>query len=60
MLKMVSVAKLGFNKSFSDCAIAQFVDILHHQAQKLGVKILKINPKYLLLKECRKAKLRLN
>ena len=37
--------KAGLNKSFSDCAIAQFVDILHHQAQKLGVKILKINPK---------------
>ncbi|MGL6343406.1 MAG: RNA-guided endonuclease InsQ/TnpB family protein, partial [Waterburya sp.] len=38
-------AKSGLNKSFSDCAIAQFVDILHHQAQKLGVKILKINPR---------------
>ncbi len=37
--------KSGLNKSFSDCAIAQFVDILHHQAQKLGVKILKINPR---------------
>ncbi|MGB5711115.1 MAG: transposase [Waterburya sp.] len=37
--------KAGLNKSFSDCAIAQFVDILYHQAQKLGVKILKINPK---------------
>jgi len=37
--------KAGLNKSFSDCAIAQFVDILHHQAQKLGVKILKINPR---------------
>ena len=37
--------KAGLNKSFSDCAIAQFVDILHHQARKLGVKILKINPK---------------
>ena len=35
----------GLNKSFSDCAIAQFVDILHHQAKKLGVQILKINPK---------------
>lgn len=37
--------KSGLNKSFSDCAIAQFVEILHHQAQKLGVKILKVNPK---------------
>ena len=37
--------KAGLNKSFSDCAIAQFVNILHHQAQKLGVKILKINPR---------------
>lgn len=35
----------GLNKSFSDCGIAQFVDILNHQAKKLGVKILKINPK---------------
>ena len=37
--------KSGLNKSFSDCAIAQFVDILHHQAKKLGVRILKINPR---------------
>ena len=37
--------KSGLNKSLGDCAIAQFVDILHHQAQKLGVKILKINPR---------------
>lgn len=37
--------KAGLNKSFSDCAISQFVDILCHQAKKLGVKILKINPK---------------
>ena len=37
--------KRGLNKSFSDCAISQFVDILYHQAQKLGVKILKTNPK---------------
>lgn len=37
--------KAGLNKSFSDCAIAQFVDILYHQAKKFGVKILKINPK---------------
>jgi putative transposase len=37
--------KAGLNKSFSDCAIAQFVDILHHQAQKLGIKILKANPR---------------
>jgi putative transposase len=37
--------KTGLNKSFSDCAIAQFVEILQHQAQKLGVKILKINPR---------------
>ena len=37
--------KSGLNKSFSDCAIAQFVDILQHQAKKFGVKILKVNPK---------------
>ena len=37
--------KSGLNKSFSDCAIAQFVDILHHQSKKLGVKILKTNPR---------------
>ena len=37
--------KSGLNKSFSDCAIAQFVDILHHQALKLGVKIIKTNPR---------------
>lgn len=37
--------KAGLNKSFSDCAIAQFVDILYHQARKFGVKILKANPK---------------
>ena len=37
--------KAGLNKSFSDCALAQFVQILQHQAQKLGTKILKINPR---------------
>ena len=37
--------KAGLNKSFSDCAISQFVDILCHQAKKFGVKVLKINPK---------------
>lgn len=37
--------KAGLNKSFSDCAIAQFVEILQHQAQKIGTKILKINPR---------------
>lgn len=37
--------KAGLNKSFSDCAIAQFVEILQHQAQKLGNKIIKINPR---------------
>ena len=37
--------KAGLNKSFSDCAIAQFVDILQHQARKLGVKILKTIPR---------------
>jgi len=37
--------KAGLNKSFSDCAIAQFVEILEHQARKLGNTILKINPK---------------
>ena len=37
--------KSGLNKSFSDCAMAQFVDILHFSAKKLGVKILKTNPR---------------
>ena len=37
--------KTGLNKSFSDSALAQFVKILEHQAQKLGSKIIKINPK---------------
>lgn len=37
--------KAGLNKSFSDCAIAQFVNILQFSAKKLGVQILKINPK---------------
>ena len=37
--------KAGLNKSFSDCAIAQFVKILEHQAQKLGRKIIKVSPK---------------
>ena len=29
----------------SDCAMAQFVEILQHQAQKRGLKIVKINPR---------------
>ncbi len=37
--------KAGLNKSFSDCAIAQFVKILQHQAKKMGNKILKVNPR---------------
>ena len=37
--------KAGLNKSFSDCAIRQFVEILQHQAKKLGVLIVKLNPK---------------
>lgn len=37
--------KAGLNKSFSDCAIAQFVGILQHQAKKFGVRILKVNPR---------------
>jgi putative transposase len=37
--------KAGLNKSFSDCAISQFVEILQHQARKLGVLIVKLNPK---------------
>ena len=36
--------KSGLNKSFSDCAMAQFVGILSYQAIKFGIKILKINP----------------
>ena len=35
----------GLNKSFRDCAIAQFVKILERQAQKLGSKIIKVNPR---------------
>ena len=38
-------AKAGLNKSFSDCGIAQFVEILKHQSQKTGVKIVFVNPK---------------
>lgn len=38
-------AKSGLNKSLSDCAIGQFVDILHYQAKKLGNLIVKVNPK---------------
>ncbi len=38
-------AKSGLNKSFSDCAIGQFVDILNQQAKKVGCKIIKVNPK---------------
>jgi putative transposase len=38
-------AKSGLNKSFSDCAISQFVEILLHQARKLGNKVIKVNPR---------------
>ena len=38
-------AKSGLNKSFSDCGIAQFLEILSHQAQKFGNKIVKVNPR---------------
>lgn len=38
-------AKSGLNKSFSDCGIAQFLEILEHQAKKLGNKVVKVNPK---------------
>jgi putative transposase len=38
-------AKSGLNKSFSDCAISQFVEILEHIAKKYGVRIIKVNPK---------------
>ncbi|MGL5878494.1 MAG: RNA-guided endonuclease InsQ/TnpB family protein, partial [Xenococcaceae cyanobacterium] len=34
--------KAGLNKSFSDCAIAQFVEILQHQCQKVGSKVVKV------------------
>jgi putative transposase len=37
--------KAGLNKSLSDCAISQFGEILQHQARKLGVKIVKLNPR---------------
>ena len=37
--------KAGLNKSFSDCAISQFVEILQHQGQKFGTQIIKVNPK---------------
>lgn len=38
-------AKSGLNKSFSDCAIAQFLEILEHQAKKFGNKVVKVNPR---------------
>ena len=38
-------AKSGLNKSFSDCAISQFLEILEHQAKKFGNKVIKVNPK---------------
>ncbi|MGL5875368.1 MAG: RNA-guided endonuclease InsQ/TnpB family protein [Xenococcaceae cyanobacterium] len=34
--------KAGLNKSFTDCAIAQFVEILQHQCQKVGSKVVKV------------------
>lgn len=37
--------KSGLNKSFSDCAISQFVEILQHQAKKIGTKIFFVNPR---------------
>ena len=37
--------KYGLNKSFSDCAISQFVKILQHQAKKIGTKITFLNPR---------------
>ncbi len=37
--------KSGLNKSFSDCAISQFLEILEHQAKKYGNKIIKVNPR---------------
>lgn len=38
-------AKSGLNKSFSDCGIAQFLEILEHQAKKFGNKVVKVNPR---------------
>ena len=38
-------AKSGLNKSFSDCGIAQFLEILEHQAKKWGKKVIKVNPR---------------
>lgn len=38
-------AKSGLNKSFSDCGIAQFLEILGHQAKKFGNKVVKVNPR---------------
>ncbi len=38
-------AKSGLNKSFSDCGMAQFLEILEHQAKKFGNKVVKINPR---------------
>ncbi|MBL1210477.1 zinc ribbon domain-containing protein [Geminocystis sp. GBBB08] len=35
----------GLNKSFSDCGIAQFLEILEHQAKKFGNKVVKVNPR---------------
>ena len=38
-------ASSGMNKSFSDCGLGQFVEILTHQAKKLGVRLIKVNPR---------------
>lgn len=38
-------AKSGLNKSFSDCALGQFVEILEQVAKKYGVRVIKVNPK---------------
>lgn len=37
-------AKSGMNKSWSDCGIGQFVEILQQVAKKLGKLVIKVNP----------------
>lgn len=38
-------SKSGMNKSFADNAIGNFVNIIEHLAQKLGIRVIKVNPK---------------
>ncbi|RMF24724.1 MAG: hypothetical protein D6756_06515 [Cyanobacteria bacterium J083] len=37
--------KAGLNKSFADARLSQFVDILSFKAEKVGLRVIKINPR---------------